>query len=166
MHFKLHKWCCALNYVSHIFHPALCFSALVTVLCGTSGSLPVTAICLHTFCLSSVSWLIRSFSLPNPSQSKQHSHSHPLMCRWTSFCLRKFWFNASELKSDNLSTIRPLSHWGDLLKRKETMVLFWLHQNLLEGLEGIDCIQVLTLHLHDPDPHPSPQELGTSFSFA
>lgn len=100
---NLHEWCCALNCGSYNFHPLLSFCALVTFLCGMSGSLPLTAVCLHTLCLFSVSWLIHSFSLPNPSQDKQlfdeHSHSHPFMGQMKIFFYsQRFWFSASELR--------------------------------------------------------------------
>ena len=68
---NLCKCCCVLNYVSCNIHPTLCFYALATLLCGTSGSLPVTAVCLPTFCLLSGSCLIHCFSLSNTSQGKQ-----------------------------------------------------------------------------------------------
>lgn len=75
---NLHKRCCALNHISCSFGPTLCFSALVPLLCGTSSSLPLIAACLHTSCLSNVSWLIHCFSLPSHSHDKQlfDEHSH------------------------------------------------------------------------------------------
>ena len=167
---NLRKWC-ALNYVSCSSHPTLCFSALATLLCGTSGSLPVTAVCLPTFCLPSGSCLIHCFSLSNPSRGKQALksiliHTTSLYGQMNIFLPPKGSIS-KHLRSgpNNLNTIKLLCteviYWKE---RRQWFSYFWLHQTLQEDTEDTDrswphacTTPPLQVHLSIlPNPSSSP----------